>query len=590
MSEKRSNSGLWKIEVEEGERTGARLSEIVRRYARLSRLEPEEHPPLQRIEMSQPFNGIELRLYLRKREGHGLYSFVGQYLASPRDRKKFHGTAVDSCLFIDTASNLFAVTGGFGYRVFEDYVDYGFPFDTAKRLVANNFRAADIRTLTGATTSRMETYRRAQSIRSSESFGKIWKRLVGRLNSALLPEDSYLRQIIDPNRPPTVEIKSSLVLRKSLDLSQLVSLAREIEGLEAPTPDQLRELSFLDNLYQVRSSSLREELKAQLIENLRQAARDDVEFDFDVCDPDDVARYYAGWDFKLGYWTLTGDPPDKDDLLEAIRLNLSQYVSDPAAFAEKIESVHLRYATGPDEDAPRVSKEMHKFLHGQVDHDGQTYFYLDKVWYRIQGDFLANLKKDFVNEVFFTNTPILLGPELPIIPWRDATEGEFNKRQAGREGFYFGDKIFAWSNRGNVELFDLLRVDEANGILYVIHVKDGFDAKMRDACSQISVAGDVIRQDLASDLSTLKSYYLDWQKNRINRRKRVSEADFVGWFAKLRLVYVVLVSTPGDFTPEAFESDRLHSHIARREVLATRNEFKSHDNEFRIAHTKRVLS
>lgn len=290
MTDKRANSALWKMEIKEGEEPDDRLAAIVSRYRQLSKNDPSKYPTLQEIELNQPFDDVELTLYVRVRRSSGIRSFVGPYLVNEADTRKLRLTSVDACLFIATAKSLFAATYGAGHRLIEDDADYCFPFDTAKKLLANNFKAADMRSFTGATTSRAETYRRGQSIEGSESLGKVWKRLVGRLNRTLLPEDSYLRQLIDPTRPPMIEIKSSFVLRKSLDLRQLVALAQELEKLPDPTEEQLRQLSFLDSLHQVRSASLKTDLKRQFIENLRRAVNADLDFDFDVCDPDDLAR------------------------------------------------------------------------------------------------------------------------------------------------------------------------------------------------------------------------------------------------------------------------------------------------------------
>jgi uncharacterized protein (TIGR04141 family) len=586
MSEKRSNNAIWKIALTEGEAVQDRLSSIVESYNRLSRAD-SKYAPLKKVELEQAFEDVEISLYTRTKWGLGFFSFVAEYLANKDEVDAFRFKSVDACLFIATATSLFAVTSGSGYNIIGDDVDYSFPFEVAKKLVANNFKTAEMRQFTGATTSRIETYRRGQSIASSESFGKVWKRLVGRLNSGLLPEDSSLLKIIDPNRPPAIEVKSSFVLRKSLDLRQLVELAREIDELPAATEDQLRELSFLDNLYQVKSKSLIAALKRQLIENLRLAATSGEQFDLDICDPDDVNTYYAGSDFRLSRWQLEGDPPDTDDVINVLRSNCQESLEDADSFYEKVASLMLRYSRDPDGDDPPIAKDLYKFMHGQVEHKEETYFLLDKIWYRIQGDFLANLKKDFIEETFFTSSPILMGDELPFMAWSDVDEDAFNRRQAQEDGFHYGDKIFATSNRGKVELFDLLKVDKANKTLYIIHVKAGFDAKMRDACSQISISAEVIEQDVRSDKAVLKAYYLEWQKNEVNAGKGVSEQEFVGWF-DLNIVYVVLASTRADFTPVSFERNVLSSHIARREIVVTRNELKSRGNVFRLAHTKRT--
>ncbi|MCA9332201.1 hypothetical protein KC968_04690 [Candidatus Saccharibacteria bacterium] len=47
---------------------------------------------------------------------------------------------------------------------------------------------------------------------------------------------------------------------------------------------------------------------------------------------------------------------------------------------------------------------------------------------------------------------------------------------------------------------------------------------------------------------------------------------------------MVLASTNRKFEPQDFETNKLYSHIARREVIITRQEFKGHNEDFYLAH------
>jgi hypothetical protein len=170
------------------------------------------------------------------------------------------------------------------------------------------------------------------------------------------------------------------------------------------------------------------------------------------------------------------------------------------------------------------------------------------------------------------------------LAWQGGSESAFNKKQTARPGFYFGDEIFAKVDSGKVEPFDLLKVDEETKTLYIIHVKLGFGAKMRDACSQILVSADIISRDTNNGKKLLSRYYREaWRSHAIN--KDVNEEKFLSWF-DYELVFTVLCSTKQLFNPEDFEKNRLYSHIARREILATKNEMKRNNRAFRLAHTK----
>jgi uncharacterized protein (TIGR04141 family) len=381
-------------------------------------------------------------------------------------------------------------------------------------------------------------------------------------------------------------MKSSFTVRKRLNVDQVIALAKELEALPEPTAEQLKELSFLDNLYPVKGTEVVEQLRHRIIEELRQfVLTGEASHDLELGDPDDIAAFQAGSDYRLSRWGVEGSPPTIDDLVGVLKEQCAEVLDDAEAFCERIESMYFRYQQDPEDDSSEVRKKLDKFLHGQVDLDGQAYFLLDKSWYRVQGPYLQNLKRDFVDEVFLAPNPILDSTDLGFLGWSHNDEDSYNRAQADEHGFYYGDKIFVRSDRGLVELFDLLRVDEDAKTLHIVHVKDAFNAKMRDACSQISISREVVENDLRNDQSVLSSYYDEWCLKGGNT-KDIELDRFLSWFT-FRRTYLVVASTPTGFSAADFDSS-LRSHIARREILVTRNEFLSAGATFRLAHTRRT--
>lgn len=583
MNAKRSNNAIWKLTVPDGVKPAARLKGVLEAYAR--RVAKEELQELSSVPLNQLLEGFRLDLYVRPSFSEGLLPFVRGYLHNADDGQSFRIKGADACLFVASETSLYAITSGGGFRVIADAVDYSFPFDTAKKLISNSFTAADVRDLIGSRSSRSETYRRAYSIDKSEAIDTVWKKLVGRLDAGQLSEGNPLVGLVDPDKPPAVEVKSSFVLRQKLDLAGVGELIEALETLPEPSVERLRQLSFLDNLYPVRNDkALESDLVREFVENIRRALLGGDLPDIDVLDPDEIITFNAGSDFRLSRTDLGQSPPDFEDLAPHVKNKLSGCLDSKEQFAEKFLALSLSYRIDPDDRSKKIYRKILDFLHGQVDLNGQTYFRIDKVWYRVLGAFLENLKNDFIEEVFKADEPVLLGSEVSFLPWEGGSESEFNNHQAAEDGFYFGDEVFATSNRGDVELFDLIKVDRDNRRLYVIHAKKGFDTKMRDACSQILVASDVIENDLRDGCKLLTSYYTDkWSK--VDRNEGVGLRTFLSWF-KYSRIYVVLCSTRQKFVAEDFEKRRLWSHIARREVLATKNEMKRNQCAFRLAHTK----
>ncbi|WP_280443455.1 DUF6119 family protein [Nocardia brasiliensis] len=586
MSAKRSNNAIWKLLVPEGTAPKDQIEIVISRYADQIHDGSIKHE-LTQIHMAQLVPGIELDLYLRPFLSDGLLSFIREYLNEPNDASKFMISGADSCLFLSTEFSIFAITSGSAYRIIAEFVDYSFPFDTAKKLISNSFTAADMRDMTGSRISRSETYRRKYSIGRSEAMDTVWKKLVGRLDNKRLPDDSPLLDIVDLTKMPAVEVKSSFTLRQRLDLVEVCKLIACLEQLPEPSEEHRKELSFLDNLYPIKNEhELMESLTRIFIDNIRLAMLNDEHPDIDILDPYDVVAFLGGSSFKLGRTEISEDIPEIDDLIALLLDRPKLHLQDEAIFFSEFSSLWLSYHADSDSSSRPIRHKLLDFLHGQVELEGKTYFRIDRIWYRCLGDFLENLKIGFIDEVFESVNRALLRPAFDFLTWNGGKESDFNIRQADEDGFYFGDEVYARVDNGRVELFDLLKVEAENRRTYVIHVKKGFDLRMRDACSQIRISSDVIAADIKNGKKVLTNYYHNaWVKHKIN--SKIDEETFLSWF-DYDIVFVVLCSTVNDFVVEDFVKGRLQSHIARREILITKNYFKGSDYTFKLAHTKYV--
>lgn len=583
MNAKRANNAIWKLTVPAGTDPHARINGILELYT--EKASEEGLGPLAPIPLIQSIEGYELKLYMRSTFSSGLLSFLRGYLQNPMDEQHFFNSGSEGCLFIYNNTSLYAITSGGGYHIITDVADYAFPFDTAKRLIANSFKATEARDLVGSRTSRSETYRRAYSISKSEAMDAVWKKLVGKIDAGQVPDSEIFSKLINSSSPPSVEVKSSFVLRQSLNLLEVTELICAIEALPEPSAERRSQLSFLDNIYPIRNNKqLTTELTNLLVESVRKHLLGEQAPDIDVLDPHEIIDFTSGCRFKLGHAPLGDSAPEFKDLVAAVSKSIGGSIDDKDKFSEKFLSLRLSYKNDPDSPTP-VRRRLIDFLHGQVDFGGQTYFRIDKVWYRILGEFLENLKQDFIEEVFNSPSPILIGPEIGFLPWTGGNEDEFNIRQAGEDGFHFGDKLFAQYDSGKIELFDLIKVDDSAKRLFIIQTKKGFNNSTRDACAQVLGASEVIEKDLINGCKILRSYFTEtWSLATPN--KGVKLATFLKWFTKYDRVYVVLCATKQEFVAADFKHHRLRSHIARREILATRNEMKRNDRKFRLAHTR----
>lgn len=586
---KNQNKAIWKVQDRDGKNPQQLIEHILEQYKKRIEENPGKYASLRAVEMNDAAKKLGLSLYIRTRTMAGIYEFTEEMLAPGVDKEHFSYYSKDVCLFIKTSTSLYVVTSGSGYHIIEDFVDYAFPFDVAKKLIANSFKAAQKRQLAGSALSVDEKYRRDITIDKTKNIQNIWKTLIGKVDTAQLPDRNFLNEIIDIEKPPTAEIKSSFSLKKRLSLSDTIRLVNAIEGLPEPSEEHKKSMEFLDCLQPVKGSTLKRQLDAHLKFEILSALRGDKKLDLDVCDPNDIERYIAGSAFEVGKVELGDERPEIDDILNALGDQLQEAIEDDEQFMHRMRSIRFMYQVG--EDIQPVSLPILHMIHGQVTFEGNVYFRIDNNWYLGQGDYLENLIDDFIQCVYESKEPLLSTKvgDAQLIGWNESwDEGGFNKEQAKQPNFYLGDKIFIQRGYGKIEIFDLLYVDEANKNIHFVHVKDDFDAKIRDVCSQVETARDVI-DSFAQNADDFKEYYLKWSSNPINTG--VNEATFLSWFDAKQYthVFTIACSTKHNFTKEEFkENKKLQSYVAKREIIIAKEDFRGKDKALKLVHVKKV--
>jgi hypothetical protein len=70
---------------------------------------------------------------------------------------------------------------------------------------------------------------------------------------------------------------------------------------------------------------------------------------------------------------LTGDPPEKDDVIDVLRQKCATVLSEKEEFFRKAMSLRIRYSLGDDDHSVYITSELYKFMHAQVDFQGDTF-------------------------------------------------------------------------------------------------------------------------------------------------------------------------------------------------------------------------
>ena len=130
-------------------------------------------------------------------------------------------------------------------------------------------------------------------------------------------------------------------------------------------------------------------------------------------------------------------------------------------------------------------------------------------------------------------------------------------------------------------MFDLIYLKDNR--IFLIQVKDGFGASIRDACSQIQIAAEIIENNLnLNNTSELDEYYLEFKKHNQN----LSKEEFLSMLKKDRC-YVLAFSTKEVFSESNYLCKKFQSEIAKFEILGQSHEFRANGREFLVTNIKK---
>ncbi len=584
--DKKSNIAIWKIDTTIDIFAGKATDEIIEAIILTSRKELKEVT----LGITE-YQDKKIKIFQKERYSEGWANFLDKLLSDKITQEKkselFDNRNKDLVLFIYDEGDIYAITSGGGYHIIDGFINERFPFEVAKRMLTGDFKSAEMRDLTGTVYSQSRNFRRSYNFSRRESFGKVWKKLTGNIDTSILENSEYPADFIQVGKRKkfNADIKSSFTFRKLITIDQVIGVVKEIQSLllQDPTDSQNETFRFLDTLKEVVSKKQKDDLRNALFKDIYDFVKStNQECDFDFCHPKEMTKFLYGINFKIHHGIEWQDEsPSATEVLIKLR-EADNAVIDKTSF----ETFKDRFSKMPmtfeeDENGITISDSLWKYFHGEIRVGNKTYFFIDGHWYEIVGEFLKRLSEDF-EELAFGGKNIMT-TEIPFIDWPFKKEGIYNKEQSKKNGFYFGDEVFLkQSEKGKVELFDLMYVKDKK--TYIIQVKDGFSASIRDACSQIQISAEILEKNLSTNNSEeLNKYYEEFKKTNSS----VTKAKFLKILENERL-YVLAFATKHEFTKENFINGKFQSQIARFEVLGLSHEFKANDNNFCIAHIKKI--
>ncbi len=506
-------------------------------------------------------------------------AFLPQEIINSDD---FTVQTVSFVLFASINNTLFAIIGGSGMQVIKRYLNHTFGIDLFEKISdpANDIvYSLDSRGITGNLSLTRDTYRNEQRLIDSLQFGRIPVHMRLLLRDVLMTDVFDCLSIEDINKV-VVEVGSSFFIKYRMTFDEahaLIQKLDEILQINQSGPLSLfvreRDKGLIENNFRLGLyARLRDDMMLKIPPGSDPNAKG---LDYDFTHPAKWDEFYECDTYKLfarnakvPFHTSENRHGLYRATLEYIYASLDE--NTQFNFNSIISGIHV---FGFKNGVQLTHAMFAQHLACELDFGGRPLFLLDDKWYRVKGDFVEMLTEECKAMI---RAHGILDLEVDI-PWPpdNLDEEDYNKRYSSRTNFMVFDRRLSQ----NIELCDLLYEDDQ--YIYLIHIKKGFNAKIRDLSYQILISS----QRLWSDLKSGSFEFLKGALLRYNQGRAVptTEEQFLSKFKEKKIVFVMAFSSDRRDGKSIFANlDSLQSNIAKFSLVQSVRDMNSKNFPLRI--------
>jgi len=496
--------------------------------------------------------------------------------------------------FVYDDTEMFAITGGQGNFLIQNYINANFGIDIITRLISENskvIKSLNERGLTGALLASTKYYRFDYKLSDEDDFGKLYKQVKAELDVNLLSNKLGL-STEELKKNVGCVAKSTFKLNKSININSLLHVVKKLSVLinEKPkfTLNKVKLLSRRDN----KTKQIIKELEYKLAELLFQKYKDnDTAIDLDICHPE-YEKFLSADSYNLfvrySKNPIFEEPIDRIidisflyDAIEEKQITINT-VDEMKNFLQKV-----RLKSFNDENELLTDAPLIKHLHGEIYYDKKVYFLIDGEWYQIEKDFLESLDNELRNIVLEADNTLLYEK------WElEKDENYYNQKYLNKPNFLVLDKVLA--NR--IELCDILNSDGKT--THLIHVKKGFNNTIRDLTSQIDIAARALKEahtsndydfveQLYQSLTEKKKAETSYFKKVGSQADRISKEEFMNMLMDCDIIFCLAFLDTAEKERDIIESAKFQSNIAKYSIVELYKKLKMQDIPLKIIQVKR---
>jgi len=405
-------------------------------------------------------------------------------------------------LFVETEFDIFCIIGGNAFQIILPFIEKSFGLNVYSRIIQPEFdKIASIKSrgITGSRAGLSEQFRDNYRIIDYIKFGKVTQEIHLKLSQETTDLHFSFLKNKETDRIQ-IYVSTAFKIKKNVDFNELHLIIKELVIISELAPSD-----YLDSYKEITDKNLTDNILHQELitrlfndtENLRsRISNAHRSFQHDFSNPNNIEKFYEADEFRLkektennGY-TVFATVYDRNDIYDAVLNRAVELfgVNDRFKFMNFVRSA---YVTCYQDGKHSIGSGFIYHISTEFPYDGTPIFLVDTKWYRLQDSFVEDLKTNTKHVLKTYKAPSSILNE----PWDKSTvktEGEYNFKYNSKPNYIVIDTIIA----DGLELCDIMYYDDNN--LYLIHIKYGFQSKIRELTNQITISARRLRETLGT--------------------------------------------------------------------------------------------
>lgn len=448
--------------------------------------------------------------------------------------------------FIYNEKNIYAITGGFAFHRIEPYLDSLFGIKILSGLIdrnSKNIKGVSERNVSKSVMATTKMFRVDYSISEDEDFGKIYKEIIAQLDSKILEEKLGFKK--NDIKKVQCIARTYFKITKSMDIEKVYDVIGKIDRIMNQDINNLNKVNVL-NSRNKRDKYIIEELEKSLIDKLYKDYIGEKEFHYDICDNDYQSFLLAGnYALKYNSVKIMLGSVEKEDVIDAVTsISIEKKIDiyNREEFEKLVKNIRI-ISFEEDIEHESTNSKFIKSISSEIEKDGNKYFIMEGTWFKITEDYVLELNaklnesmKGRINSDLITNKwgkKTVIDKKTKQAKVTYITETEFMKKNFLQDNAV----IIAHTKLvDNIEFADLIKIDYINKRVYLIHIKRGFDASVRDLSYQMTFSYNILqRAKIQGNYEKLEELYDELDENE---KSKITKENFVKMFKENDIVYV----------------------------------------------------